>query len=143
MELLLPLVEKLGEGNRTFMVRRKVDDELSLHFDKTEAEEDRVEVVLNTELEFEPDEVEARNMSLLAEIEYKDGKLEVEECELDLELFVVKRLLLNEYLQEMMSTSSERKEINKQKKELSQLERSTHKKKARELKKLFDTAKVT
>jgi hypothetical protein len=89
MELLLPLVEKLGEGNRTFMVRRKVDDELSLHFDKTEAEEDRVEVVLNTELEFEPDEVEARNMSLLAEIEYKDGKLEVEECELDLELFVV------------------------------------------------------
>jgi hypothetical protein len=58
----------------------------------------------------EPDEIEARNMTLLAEIEYEDGKLEVEECELDLELFVVERLLLNEYLQETILTSSERKD---------------------------------
>ncbi len=97
----------------------------------------------------EPDEVEARNMTLLAEIEYEDDKLEVEECELDLESFVVERLLLNEYLQETILTSSERKEINEQKKELSQLERSTRKKrdeskeKARELKKLFDLTKAT
>jgi hypothetical protein len=76
----------------------------------------------------EPDEIEARNMTLLAEIEYKDDKLEVEDCELDLESFVVERLLLNEYLQETILTSCERKEINEQKKELSQLERSTHKK---------------
>jgi hypothetical protein len=88
----------------------------------------------------EPDEIEARNMTLLAEIEYEDDKLEVEECELELESFVVERLLLNEYLQETILTSSKRKEINKQKKELSQLERSTRKKrneskeKARELK---------
>jgi hypothetical protein len=66
-----------------------------------------------------------------------------------LESFVVERLLLNEYLQETMLSSSERKEINKQKKELSQLDRSTRKKckeskeKARELKKLFDTTKAT
>jgi hypothetical protein len=32
-----------------------------------------------------PDEIEAQNMTLLAEIEYEDdNKLEVEECELDL-----------------------------------------------------------
>jgi hypothetical protein len=97
----------------------------------------------------EPDEIEARNMTLLAEIEFEDAKLEVEECELDLESFVVERLLLNEYLQETMVTSSERKEINEQKKELTQLERSTRKKrdelkeKARELKKLFDSTKAT
>jgi hypothetical protein len=97
----------------------------------------------------EPDEIEARDMTLLAEMEYEDDKLEVEECELDLESFVVERLLLNEYLQETMLSSSERKEINKQKKELSQLDRSTRKKckeskeKARELKKLFDTTKAT
>jgi hypothetical protein len=97
----------------------------------------------------EPDEIEARNMTLLAEIEYEDDKLEVGECELDLESFVVERLLLNEYLQETILTRSERKEINEQKKELSQLERSTRKKrdeskeKARELKKLFDTTKAT
>ena len=46
MELLLPLVEKLGEGllsmkpkgegDCTFMMHRKVDGELSQHFDKTE-----------------------------------------------------------------------------------------------------------
>ncbi len=48
-------------------------------------------------------------MTLLAEIKYEDAKLEVEECELDLESFVVERLLLNEYLQETMLTSSERK----------------------------------
>jgi hypothetical protein len=98
----------------------------------------------------EPDESEARNMTLLVEIEYEDDKLEVEEWELDLESFVVERLLLNEYLQErMLLTSSEQKEINEQKKELSQLERSTRKKreeskeKARELKKLFYMAKAT
>jgi hypothetical protein len=211
-----------GEGDCTFMVRRKVDSELSLHFDETGADEQGVEVVLNTKLELyvngdykflfmmagwsgycggyclycrlrqsewkqlhktlnrtdcgveewmikalcqialeqeqkagrgetfrsfgireapvwpfisirrmlipilhemlglgsclmsnfwgyveegaeplEPDESEARNMTLLAEIEYEDDKLvEVEECELDLESFVVERLLLNEYLQE-------------------------------------------
>jgi hypothetical protein len=78
-------------------------------------------------------------MTLLAKIEYEDDKLEVEECELDLKSFVIERLLLNEYLQETMLTSSKRKVINEQKKELSQLERSTHKKhnkskeKAREL----------
>jgi hypothetical protein len=61
----------------------------------------------------EPDEqIEAQNMNLLAEIEYKDDKLEVEEYELDFEWFVVERLLLNEYLQEMMLTSSKRKEIS-------------------------------
>jgi hypothetical protein len=64
----------------------------------------------------EPDEIEAQNMTLLAEIEFKDAKLEVEECELDLEPFVVERLLLNEYLQEKMLTSSKQKEINEQKK---------------------------
>jgi hypothetical protein len=280
MELLLPLVEKLGEGllsmnpkgegDCTFMVHRKVDGKLSLHFDETDAEEQGVELVLKTKLELyingdykflfmmagrsgycgdyclycrlrqsewkrlhkslhsthcgaaewtieslcqialdqeqkagrgetfrsvgvreapvwpfisirrmlmpilhellglgndlmssfwgyveegaeplEPDEIEARNMTLLAEIEYEDAKLEVEECELDLESFVVERLLLNEYLQETILTTSERKEINEQKKELSQLERSTRKKrddlkeKARELKKLFDTTKAT
>jgi hypothetical protein len=61
MELLLPLVEKLGEGlismnpkgegDCTFMVCRKVDGELSLHFDETGAEEQGLEVVLNTKLE--------------------------------------------------------------------------------------------
>jgi hypothetical protein len=61
----------------------------------------------------EPDEIEARNMTILAEIKYEDDKLEVEECELDLESFVVERLLLNKYLQETILTSSERKEINK------------------------------
>jgi hypothetical protein len=60
----------------------------------------------------EPDESEARNMTLLVEIEYEDDKLEVEEWELDLESFVVERLLLNEYLQETMLTSSKQKEIN-------------------------------
>jgi hypothetical protein len=97
-----------------------------------------------------PDEIEAQNMTLLAEIEYEDdNKLEVEECELDLESVVVERLLLNEYLQETILTSSERIEINEQKKELSQLERITRKncgkskEKARELKKLFDTTKAT
>jgi hypothetical protein len=61
----------------------------------------------------EPDEqIKAQNMNLLAEIEYKDDKLEVEEYELDFESFVVERLLLNEYLQEMMLTSSKRKEIS-------------------------------
>jgi hypothetical protein len=39
----------------------------------------------------EPDEIEARNMTLLAEIEYEDSKLEVEECVLDLESFIVER----------------------------------------------------
>jgi hypothetical protein len=73
-------------------------------------------------------EIKAQNMTLIVEIEYEDDKLEVEECELDLEPFVVERLLLNEYLQETILTSSERKEINEQKKELSQLERSTRKK---------------
>jgi hypothetical protein len=97
----------------------------------------------------EPDEIKARNMTLLAEIDYEDDKLEVEECELDLESFVVERLLLNDYLQGTILTNSERKEINEQKKELSQLERSTRKirdkskEKARELKKLFDTTKAT
>ena len=57
----------------------------------------------------EPDEIEARNMTLLAEIQYEDAKLEVEECELDLESFVVERLVLNEYLQETIPTSSERR----------------------------------
>ncbi len=62
MELLLPLVEKLGEGilsmnpkgegDCTFMVCRKADGELLLHFDETEAEEQGGEVVLlNTKLE--------------------------------------------------------------------------------------------
>jgi hypothetical protein len=55
----------------------------------------------------ELDEVEAQNMTLLAEIEFKDAKLEVEECALDLESIIVERLLLNEYLQETMLTSSE------------------------------------
>jgi hypothetical protein len=97
----------------------------------------------------QPDVIKAQNMTLLAEIEHEDGKLEVEECALDLEWFVVERLLLNEYLQETMLTSSEQKEINKQKKELSQLETSTCKKpdeseeKAREIKKLFDITKAT
>jgi hypothetical protein len=60
MKLLLPLVEKLGEGllsmnpkgegDCTFMVRRKVDGELPLHFDETGADEQGVEVVLNTKL---------------------------------------------------------------------------------------------
>jgi hypothetical protein len=45
----------------------------------------------------EPDEIEARNMTLLAEIEFEDAKLEVEECEPDLELFVVERLLSTIY----------------------------------------------
>jgi hypothetical protein len=43
---------------------------------------------------------------LLAQVKYEDNKLEVEECELDLELFIVERLLLNKYLQETMLTSS-------------------------------------
>ncbi len=61
MELLLPLVEKLGEGllsmnpkgegDCTFMVHRKVDGKLSLHFDETDAEEQGVELVLKTKLE--------------------------------------------------------------------------------------------
>jgi hypothetical protein len=67
----------------------------------------------------EPDEIKAQNMTLPSEIEYEDDKLEVEECELDLESFVVERLLLNEYLQETILTSSEQKEINEQRKELS------------------------
>jgi hypothetical protein len=250
MELLLPLVKKLREGllDCTFMARYKVDGKLLLHFDEIGADEQGVEVVLNTKLDLyvngdykfifmmagwsgycggyclycclrqlewnwlhktvdrtdygveewtieglcqialeqeqkagrgeaflsvcvreapvwpfisirrmlipilhellglgndlmsnlwgyveegaeplEPDEVQARNMTLLAEIKYGNDKLEVEECELDLESFVVERLLLNEYLQETIFTSSERKEIKEQKKELSQLERSTRK----------------
>ena len=97
----------------------------------------------------ERDEIEAQNMTMLAEIKYEDDKLEVEGCELDLELLIVERLLLNKYLQETILTTSERKEIKEQKKELSQLERSTRKKrddlkeKARELKKLFDRTKAT
>jgi hypothetical protein len=57
MELLLPLVERLGEGfismnpkgegDCTFMVCRKVDGELSLHFDETVAKEQGLKVVLN------------------------------------------------------------------------------------------------
>jgi coenzyme F420-reducing hydrogenase beta subunit len=79
----------------------------------------------------------------------KINKLKDEECELDLESFHVERLLLNEYLQETVLTSSEEKEINEQKKGLSQWERSILKKldkakeKARELKKLFHTTKAT
>jgi hypothetical protein len=75
----------------------------------------------------EQDEIEAGNMTPLAEIGYND-KIEIQECELDLETFVVERLLLNKYLQETMLTSSEQKEINKQKKELGQLKMSTRKK---------------
>jgi hypothetical protein len=60
----------------------------------------------------ETDEVEAQTMTLLAQIEYEDAKLKVEECELDLESFVMERVLLNEYLQETGLTSTERKEIN-------------------------------
>jgi hypothetical protein len=61
MELLLLLVEKLGEGllsmhpkgegDCTFMVCCKVDGELLLHFDETGAGEQAVQVVLNMKLE--------------------------------------------------------------------------------------------
>ena len=63
MELLLLLVEKLGEGLLsmnpkgegvcTFMVHCQVDGKLLLHFDvdKTEAKEQGVKVVLNMKLE--------------------------------------------------------------------------------------------
>jgi hypothetical protein len=61
MELLLPLVEKLGdgllsmdpkgEGDCTFVVHCKGDGKLSLRFDETEAEEEGVKVVLKTKLE--------------------------------------------------------------------------------------------
>jgi hypothetical protein len=61
MELLLPLVEKLGEGllsmnlkgegDCIFMVRRNVDGEVSLHLDETGADEQGVEVVLKTKLQ--------------------------------------------------------------------------------------------
>ncbi len=62
MELLLPLVEKLGEGllsmnpkrvgDCTFMVRLKVvDGKLLLHIGETGAHEQGVGVVLNTKLE--------------------------------------------------------------------------------------------
>jgi hypothetical protein len=60
MELLLPLVEKLGEGllsmnpkrvgDCTFMVR-KVEGEILLHFDETGADEQGVKVVLNMKLD--------------------------------------------------------------------------------------------
>jgi hypothetical protein len=61
MELLLPLVKKLGEGllsmnpkgegDCTFVVHRKVDCKLLLRFDEMEAEEEEVKVILNTKLE--------------------------------------------------------------------------------------------
>jgi hypothetical protein len=61
VELLLPLVEILGEGllsmnpkgegDCTFMFRHKVHGELSLHFDETGADQQGVVVVLNTNLE--------------------------------------------------------------------------------------------
>jgi hypothetical protein len=61
MELLLPLVEKLGEGllsmnpkgegNHTFIVCRKVDGELSINFDETGAKEQGVKIEMNTKLE--------------------------------------------------------------------------------------------
>jgi hypothetical protein len=61
MELLLPLVKKLGEGllsmnpkgegDCTFMVCCKVDGELSLQFDEAGAKEQGLKVVLNTKLE--------------------------------------------------------------------------------------------
>jgi hypothetical protein len=61
MELLLPLVEKLGEGllsmnpkgegDCTFAVHCKGDGELSLCFDEMEAKEEGVEVLLKTKLE--------------------------------------------------------------------------------------------
>jgi hypothetical protein len=58
--------------------------------------------------QLEPDKIEAQNMTMLvAEIEFEDAKLEVEECELDLESLVVERLLLNKYLQKTMITRSE------------------------------------
>jgi hypothetical protein len=60
IELLLPLVDKLGEGlllmnpkgegNCTFTVHRKVDGKLSLQFEEAEAKDQEVEVVLKTKL---------------------------------------------------------------------------------------------
>jgi hypothetical protein len=96
----------------------------------------------------EPDEIEARNMSLLAEIQWENAKLEVEECKLDLEAFVVERTLLNEYLNETIITASEKEEYKNAKDELNRLEKDTRKKRdefqanAKELKTLFDAAKV-
>jgi hypothetical protein len=61
MELLLPLVDKLGEGllsmnpkgegDCTFTVHRKVDGELLLQFEEAEDEDQELEVVLKTKLE--------------------------------------------------------------------------------------------
>jgi hypothetical protein len=61
MELLLSLVKKLGEGllsmnpkgegDCIFVVHRKTDGKLLLHFGETEAKEEGVEVLLKTKLE--------------------------------------------------------------------------------------------
>ncbi len=95
----------------------------------------------------ESDEIEARNMSLLAEIQLEDAELEVDECKLDLEAFVVERMLLNEYLNETIITALEKEEHKNAKDELNKLEKDTRKKRdefeanSKELKMLFDAAK--
>ncbi len=95
----------------------------------------------------EPDKIEARNMSLLAEIQLEDAELEVDECMLDLEAFVVERMLLNEYFNETIITALEKEECKNAKDELNKLEKDTRKKRdefeanSKELKMLFDAAK--
>jgi hypothetical protein len=96
----------------------------------------------------EPDEIEARNMSLLAEIQLENAKQEVDECKLDLEAFVVERTLLNEYLNETIITALEKEECKNTKDDLNKLEKDTRKKRdefqanSKELKMLLDAAKV-
>jgi hypothetical protein len=96
----------------------------------------------------EPDEIEARNMSLLAEIQLENSKLEVDECKLDLEAFVVERTLLNEYLNETIITALEKQEYKNAKDDLNKMEKDSRRKrdefqaKAKELKMLFDAAKA-
>jgi len=96
----------------------------------------------------EPDEIEARNMSLLAEIQLENAKLEVDECKLDLEAFVVERTLLNEYLNETIITASEKEEYKTAKDDLNKLEKDSRQRRdefqanAKELKIIFDAAKV-
>jgi hypothetical protein len=95
----------------------------------------------------EPDEIEARNVLLLAEIQLENAELEVDECKLDLEAFVVERMLLNECLNKTIITALEKEECKNEKDDLNKLEKDARKKRdefeanSKELKMLFDATK--
>jgi hypothetical protein len=75
----------------------------------------------------EPDKIEASNVLLLAEIQVENAKLEVNECKLDLEAFVVKRTLFNEHSNETIITALKKQEHKNAKDELNKLEEDARK----------------